>query len=75
MRRDERVKTETSTAARRTLLDSPIVIELGDRAGVGLAGSLLAQLGARVVLVEPAVPSKQAPAPAGYKAPAVWGEQ
>ena len=59
MRRDERVKTETSTAARRTLLDSPIVIELGDRAGVGLAGSLLAQLGARVVLVEPAVPSKQ----------------
>ena len=37
---------------KQALLESPVVIELGDRAGVGLAGNLLAQLGARVILVE-----------------------
>ena len=49
--------SDTHPEPRQTLLDCPLVIELGDRAGVGLAGSLLAQLGARVVLVEPALPS------------------
>lgn len=37
----------------QTFLDSPLVVELGSRISVGLAGSLLAQLGATVVVVEP----------------------
>jgi crotonobetainyl-CoA:carnitine CoA-transferase CaiB-like acyl-CoA transferase len=34
------------------------VLELGDRMAVGICGSLLAQLGADVILVEPATPSE-----------------
>jgi len=37
-------------------LDGVLVAELGSRIAVGAAGSLLAQLGATVVLVEPAAP-------------------
>jgi crotonobetainyl-CoA:carnitine CoA-transferase CaiB-like acyl-CoA transferase len=37
-------------------LDGVLVVELGSRIAVGAAGSLLAQLGATVVLVEPAAP-------------------
>ena len=47
-----------SVGARNTLLDEPVVIERGD-AAVGLAGALLAQLGARVVLVGPSVSSSR----------------
>jgi crotonobetainyl-CoA:carnitine CoA-transferase CaiB-like acyl-CoA transferase len=54
MRSDEVLHSENLGGNRQTLLHSTIVIELGSRAGVGLAGSLLAQLGARVILVEPA---------------------
>ena len=49
---------ETTAGKRPTLLDGPIVVELGDRAAVGLCGGLLAQLGARVILVEPRAPSR-----------------
>lgn len=37
-----------------TALDGMLVLELGSRVGVGACGSLLAQLGAEVVLAEPA---------------------
>jgi crotonobetainyl-CoA:carnitine CoA-transferase CaiB-like acyl-CoA transferase len=43
--------------ASETFLGSLSVIELGSRFAVGAAGSLLAQLGASVVCVEPATPS------------------
>src|SRR5579872_6150588 len=42
--------------AHRLPLDGVLVAELGARVAVGAAGQLLAQLGATVVLVEPAVP-------------------
>lgn len=34
-------------------LDGTVVVELGGRIGAGVCGSLLAQLGATVVVVEP----------------------
>ena len=37
-----------------TFLDSPLVVELGSRVAVGATGSLLSQLGADVVVIEPA---------------------
>jgi crotonobetainyl-CoA:carnitine CoA-transferase CaiB-like acyl-CoA transferase len=56
-----------------TFLGPLSVIELGSRVAVGAAGSLLAQLGASVVVVEPATPSSagkwknRAPMMAGKK--------
>jgi crotonobetainyl-CoA:carnitine CoA-transferase CaiB-like acyl-CoA transferase len=43
--------------ATETFLGTLSVVELGSRVAVGAAGSLLAQLGASVMVVEPAVPS------------------
>lgn len=40
------------------VLDGLTVLELGDRVAAGAVGTLLAQLGAHVVLVEPPVPAK-----------------
>ena len=51
-----KMNVETAAGKQATLLDGPLVVELGDRAAVGLCGGLLAQLGARVILVEPRAP-------------------
>src|SRR3712207_7166117 len=40
-----------------TLFRSVLVVEVGSRIAVGACGSLLAQLGARVVALEPRAPS------------------
>ena len=47
--------------ATETFLGTLSVVELGSRVAVGAAGSLLAQLGASVMVVEPAVPSSVVP--------------
>jgi crotonobetainyl-CoA:carnitine CoA-transferase CaiB-like acyl-CoA transferase len=44
-------------SATETFLGPLSVVELGSRVAVGAAGSLLAQLGASVVVIEPATPS------------------
>ncbi len=44
-------------SGRPTALNDVLVVEIGERIGAGLCGTLLSQLGADVVLVEPAQPS------------------
>lgn len=49
----------TDFEAAPSVLDDVLVVEIGDRIGAGACGSLLAQLGAAVVLVEPEQPSTE----------------
>ena len=46
-------RTEQASTAAGAALDGVVVVELGGRIGAGVCGSLLAQLGATVVVVEP----------------------
>src|SRR6185503_12994226 len=48
-------RTEQASTVAGAALDGTVVVELGGRIGAGVCGSLLAQLGATVVVVEPAV--------------------